>query len=209
MTVHDRPGRVLLALAMLLSISVGQAREPVVPADELRQASIAGVAGLPGQGVAVGLAVEGDDNDEERVVAIFIGATEGAAIARALDGARPPRPMTHELLGDVLQASGAQVRQVVIDELRDGIYYATMETLQADGRTVWIDARPSDSLALAVRLDVPIRVSAAVLASTPDWRGPQARPPEGSRIIETGHAVQCLFDEAEPVLPALSRSVRA
>ncbi len=177
----------------LLGAGVVAAREPVVPADQLREASIVGLAELQGQGVAVGLSVE----DDERVVAIFIGSTEGAAIARALNGVRPPRPMTHDLLADVLEATGARIRQVVIDDLRDGIYYASLKTETADRRTIWIDARPSDSIALAASQQVPILVSPAVLASAPDWRGPDGRPPANARIIDTANGGQCRRDDQQ------------
>lgn len=187
----------VLIVATLLPLMAADgigAREPVVPTDQLHEASIAGLAELQGQGVAVGLAVEGD----ERVVAIFIGMTEGAAIARALNGIRPARPMTHDLLGDVLEATGARIRQVVIDDLRDGIYYATVKTETADGRTIWIDARPSDSIALAARKEAPILVSPAVLASAPDWSDPDGRPPVNARIIDTADGSDCRLDDHQP-----------
>ncbi len=198
----------LFGISALLSVfatGAATAREPVVSADQLRAASVVGLAELAGQGVAVGLAVE----DDARVVAIFIGMTEGAAIARALNGIRPPRPMTHDLLGDVLEATGARIRQVVIDDLRDGIYYATLQTETADGRTVWIDARPSDSIALAARRELPILVSPAVLASAPDWSGPDGRPPANARIIDTGVGGSCRRDNHQRKTTTSTGSVSA
>lgn len=185
----DRVAKGFLAVAAALSLfgsGLVNAREPSIPAEQLREASIAGLAELGGQGVAVGLAVEGDD----LVVAIFIGTVEDAAIARALNGLRAPRPMTHDLLTDILAATGAQIRQVVIDDLRDGVYFATLKAETADGRTIWIDARPSDSIALAARHQVPILISPAVLASAPDWHDPDGAPTVDARIIDTNDASQ-------------------
>jgi len=88
----------------------------------------------------------------ERYLPIWIGAVEAAAIAYEQQGVRPARPMTHDLLREVVTALGASLEAVHITEMRDGIYLA--ELLFGDERTV--SARPSDAVALAVRTGAPI-----------------------------------------------------
>ncbi|WP_222194881.1 bifunctional nuclease family protein [Modestobacter italicus] len=88
----------------------------------------------------------------ERYLPIWIGAVEAAAIAFEQQGVRPARPMTHDLLREVVTALGASLEAVHITEMRDGIYLA--ELLFGDERTV--SARPSDAVALAVRTGAPI-----------------------------------------------------
>ncbi len=83
----------------------------------------------------------------ERYLPIWIGAVEATAIAFAQQGVVPPRPLTHDLLRDVLDATGNQVEEIRITEMRDNVFYATL--VLASG--VEISARPSDSIALALR----------------------------------------------------------
>jgi uncharacterized protein len=95
----------------------------------------------------------------ERYLPIWIGAVEATAIAFAQQGVVPPRPLTHDLLRDVLIAFGKQMRQVRITALRDGVFYAE---LVFDG-AVEVSARPSDAIALALRTGTPIFASDDVL----------------------------------------------
>ena len=88
----------------------------------------------------------------ERYLPIWIGAVEATAIAFAQQGVVPPRPLTHDLLRDVLEATGHQVSEIRITEMRDGIYIA--ELVLGENRVV--SARPSDAVALAVRTGAPI-----------------------------------------------------
>lgn len=90
--------------------------------------------------------------DGERYLPIWIGAVEATAIAFAQQGVVPARPLTHDLLRDVLQALGRQLEQVRITELKDGVFYA--ELIFNDG--VEVSARPSDAIALALRTSSPI-----------------------------------------------------
>jgi bifunctional DNase/RNase len=83
----------------------------------------------------------------ERYLPIWIGAVEATAIAFAQQGVVPPRPLTHDLLRDVLEATGNQVSEIQITEMRDNVFYATL--VLASG--VEVSARPSDSIALALR----------------------------------------------------------
>lgn len=90
-----------------------------------------------------------------RQLSIFIGAPEATAIAFALEGVETPRPLTHDLFCQVLSELGSQLDRVVITELRDTTYYADLELSTPNGdRTV--SARPSDAVALAVRVGCPI-----------------------------------------------------
>ena len=88
----------------------------------------------------------------DRYLPIWIGAVEASAIAFAQQGVTPPRPLTHDLLRDVLTALGRELQQVRITELRDGVFYAV---LVFDG-DVEVSARPSDAIALALRTGAPI-----------------------------------------------------
>ena len=98
-----------------------------------------------------------------RYLPIFIGSPEATAIVYALQGMETPRPMTHDLFVTVLRDFGIEVRQVAITALEDGTFYAELELVR-DGSVQRISARPSDALALAVRLgdEVPIVVEEAV-----------------------------------------------
>ncbi len=160
--------------AVLLALPPVHAREPGVPLAQLQPARFGGVIALPGgQGAAVALRVV--HGGAERIVPIFIGPVEAAAIARAERGIQPVRPLTHELLTQVLAATGASLRRIVIDDLREGVFYATLE-LRIGGApaSVWVDARPSDALALAVGRDVPILLGPRVVDAGAD---PNAPPP--------------------------------
>jgi len=95
-----------------------------------------------------------------RYLPIWIGAVEASAIAFEQQGVQPPRPMTHDLLRDVISALGVQLKQVSITELRDDVFYAELQF--SNGATV--SARPSDAIALALRTETPIMRGAAVLA---------------------------------------------
>jgi bifunctional DNase/RNase len=95
----------------------------------------------------------------DRYLPIWIGAVEATAIAFAQQGIVPARPLTHDLLKDVLQAIGASLEAVMITELRDGVYYADLRF--GDGTSV--SARPSDAIALAIRVGTVIYAEESVL----------------------------------------------
>ena len=90
-----------------------------------------------------------------RTLPIFIGPPEATAIAFALQGVTTSRPMTHDLMRDILTALGITVERVVITELREGTFYAELHLTQG-GRSEIISSRPSDAIALAARLGTPI-----------------------------------------------------
>src|SRR5579863_3700699 len=95
--------------------------------------------------------------DGERSLPIFIGAPEATAIAFALQGVEVQRPMTHDLLKDVLDALGVSVERVVVTEVRDATYYAEIH-LELAGRSLELSSRPSDAIALAARTHTPLFV---------------------------------------------------
>ncbi|MGH3066724.1 MAG: bifunctional nuclease family protein [Gaiellaceae bacterium] len=100
--------------------------------------------------------------DDDRFVPIWIGHPEAAAILMKLQGADPPRPMTHDLFADVIAELQGEVVRVTVTELRDNTYYARITIVQ-DGREVEIDSRPSDAIALAVRCEAQIFASDEVV----------------------------------------------
>lgn len=93
-----------------------------------------------------------------RTLPIFIGAPEATAIAFAIQGVATPRPMTHDLLRDVVEALGAALERVVITELRAATYYAELQ-LRRGEQVLTVSSRPSDAVALAVRTSSPLFVS--------------------------------------------------
>jgi len=100
--------------------------------------------------------------DSRRFLPIFIGMFEADAIAVALQGLEPQRPMTHDLLKSVLGELGAALRYILVSDIRDSTFYARIVVSQGS-HTIEIDSRPSDAIALAVRSDVPIYVEPHVL----------------------------------------------
>ena len=93
--------------------------------------------------------------DGNKFLPIWIGHPEAAAILMKLQSQAPPRPMTHDLLSDMLEQLEAQVVRITVTELRENTFYAQI-TVQQDGREIEIDSRPSDAIALAIRADAPI-----------------------------------------------------
>ena len=100
--------------------------------------------------------------DDDRFLPIWIGHPEAAAILTKLQGATPPRPMTHDLLSDVINELQGEIVRVEVTELRDNTFHARIMIVQ-DGREVEIDSRPSDAIALAVRCDAKIFASEDVI----------------------------------------------
>ena len=100
--------------------------------------------------------------DGTRYLPIWIGATEATAIATAMEGVEPPRPLTHDLMRSVIDAVGALAVRIVIAEMRDSVFYADL-ALDMSGNEVEISSRPSDAIALAVRTGTPVFASPALL----------------------------------------------
>ncbi len=99
-----------------------------------------------------------------RSLPIFIGAPEATAIAFALQGVDVPRPMTHDLMKELVESLGAQVLRVVVTEVRDSTYFAEIHLQQGD-RRVEMSSRPSDAIALAARTQAPLFVADELMES--------------------------------------------
>ena len=93
--------------------------------------------------------------DGNKFLPIWIGHPEAAAILMRLQSQAPPRPMTHDLLSDMLEQLGAQVIRITVTELRENTFYAQITVVQ-DGNEIEVDSRPSDAIALAIRAEAPI-----------------------------------------------------
>lgn len=111
------------------------------------------------------LAIPGEEDDEiyDRVLPIWVGCMEAAAIAAALDNSRAERPLTHSLMNHIIRTMGGSVTRVQIDRVYGTTFYATIVMRCGSGLYSRIDARPSDAIALAIRADAPLFVSAQVL----------------------------------------------
>ena len=102
------------------------------------------------------------DLDNQRVLPIWVGPVEANAIALQVENVSTPRPMTHDLIRNLLSGLGGRLVRILITELRESTFYAYLELAHQDG-TCFVDARPSDALALALRTRAPIFVDSKVL----------------------------------------------
>ncbi len=105
------------------------------------------------------------ENDSESVLPIWVGVYEANAIALEIEKVSTPRPMTHDLLRNLLVGLQAAVVKVVVTELRDDTFYAVI-WLDRGGEIISVDSRPSDAIALALRMDCPIYVEEEVLKTS-------------------------------------------
>jgi bifunctional DNase/RNase len=102
------------------------------------------------------------DTERERFLPIWIGPFEADAITLELQGVQVSRPLTHDLLRSVIETAGLTVQHIVVNDLRNETFYATI-VVTRDGETLEIDSRPSDAIALAVRVEAPIFVAEEVM----------------------------------------------
>jgi uncharacterized protein len=102
------------------------------------------------------------EKDTKRCLLIWMGIGESDAIAVILAGVATPRPLTHDFYREIINALGGELKKVVIKEIQDNVYYANA-TICANNNIIEFDCRPSDALALAVRLNAPIFVNKEVL----------------------------------------------
>jgi hypothetical protein len=105
------------------------------------------------------------DVNSEAFLPIWVGPFEANSIASEIEKIAPPRPMTHDLLRNALTLFGAEVKRIVVTELRDNTFYAVIE-MDWQGDHLTLDARPSDAIALALRADCPIYVNEEVVKSS-------------------------------------------
>jgi hypothetical protein len=124
------------------------------------QCEILGLSSSPSTGGAYAILLK--EVNGNRRLPIIIGAFEAQAIALEIEGIKPPRPLTHDLLKQITDSLGASIMEVLIDELRENTFYAKI-ILEVSAMTNEIDARPSDAIALAVRAQAPIFVAESVM----------------------------------------------
>ncbi len=139
------------------AIGLGEALDRVL---DVKQVELIGLAVEAGSDAPVVLLRERDE--PHRVLPIFIGPVEATAIALALGDETPPRPLTHDLLATLVDTAQARVERVEVTELRDGTFLADLAVSGPAGERR-VDSRPSDAIALAVRVDAPLYVAGAVL----------------------------------------------
>jgi hypothetical protein len=106
------------------------------------------------------------DVNSETMLPIWVGAYEANAIALEIEKIAPQRPMTHDLLRNLIIQMGARVERVVVTELRENTFFAVIEMRNSEGEPVMLDARPSDAIALALRADSPIYVNEEVIRAS-------------------------------------------
>lgn len=117
------------------------------------------------------------DMEERRALLIWIGEPEANSILMALEGIKPPRPLTHDLLQSVLTQLAAPLQRVVITEMRDQTFFAELEC-ERDGNPLKIDARPSDAIALALRAGASIFVADEVMTANAIMINQEENPEE-------------------------------
>lgn len=103
------------------------------------------------------------EKEGQRMLPIVIGIAEASSIRLKLSGFTPPRPLTHDLLKSLIESFGATLEKIIIDNLENNTFFAKLHFKSVEGKDVVVDARPSDSIALAVRSDCPIFVEEEVL----------------------------------------------
>jgi len=102
------------------------------------------------------------EQDSGYIVPVWIGDGEATSIALELQGEKFPRPLTHDLIKTVMQSSGSQLQRVVIDDVDESTYFAKIVFEDFQGQIFEVDARPSDSVALAIRMDAPLFITEKV-----------------------------------------------
>src|SRR5438477_2157087 len=133
--------------------------------------------------------------DGNKFLPIWIGHPEAAAILMKLQGATTPRPMTHDLVTDMLSQLDAQVVRITVTELRDSTFYAQI-TVQQDGSEIEIDSRPSDAIAVAIRAEAPIFVADRVIEeSAIEFEGEEV---DQDRLDEEVAKFRNFLDEVTP-----------
>jgi uncharacterized protein len=178
------------------------------------QVDIIGLSTSPSSGGAYALVL--GEVEGNRRLPIIIGAFEAQAIALELEKIQPPRPMTHDLLRDLFDAVHGDVVDIVIDELREGTFFAKIR-YTVGGEEGQLDCRPSDAVALAVRVDAPIYVAPSVLdeAGIPtededmeDSPAAEAAPPPQVTEDE-GKALEAPTSQVDTVSSELEKAIAA
>ena len=125
----------------------------------LKEMKVAGITVDPFTNTPIVLLKDLDDKD---VLPIWIGLLEASSIATALENIQTPRPMTHDLLKNILDNLDAKVIRIEVNDLKDNTYYALLH-LEVNKKRFTVDARPSDAIAIAIRTEAPIFVEESVI----------------------------------------------
>ncbi len=123
------------------------------------------------------------DVQSDTMLPIWVGAYEANAIALEIEKIAPPRPMTHDLLRNLIVQLGVHVERVVVTSLRDNTFFAVIEMRNSEGNRMVLDSRPSDAIALALRADCPIYVDMEVIKASRNTI--PTEDPEESEITST------------------------
>jgi hypothetical protein len=149
----------ILVLALPAAAAAADSRPAAFDSTDLLRVTVLSVDPQENQPV-----VALTDANRQRVLLIWIGFFEAFAIVSEMEGIASPRPLTHELLKRVIQNYDGTIRQIVITRLQENTYYATIE-LEKNGQVIEIDARPSDSIVMALKFDAPIFVTKTLFNS--------------------------------------------
>lgn len=103
------------------------------------------------------------DLNDNNAIPIWIGIFEATAIASQIENIKPPRPITHDLMCNMLKTLGTEIVKIEVSELKNDTFYALIHLLTKDGKTHLVDSRPSDAIALALRTNSPIYVAQEVI----------------------------------------------
>ena len=120
--------------------------------------------------------------DSDVILPIWVGAYEANAIALEIEKVVPQRPMTHDLIRNMIAEIGCQVNKILVTDLVDNTFYAVIEITDANNNMISLDSRPSDAIALALRTDCPIYVNQKVLDISNSFSSVQAKVEEEIEI---------------------------
>jgi hypothetical protein len=162
---------VVLALAVVLLPAAAQSAEGPAAGAGTYEMEVLGLQTHPQSGTPLLLLRAKQD---KRELTIFIGPVEANTIAIPLQGMRPPRPLTHDLLIEVIHRLRGKLKRVVITDMREGTYYANL-ILDAQGQEMVLDSRPSDAVALALREGAPIFATEAAFVRSSEPEPPVDR----------------------------------
>lgn len=167
---YDLPHLTIALVSCLISLSLlltaAHAEEP----REMYEMEILGVAATQG-GDQTAILLRG--KGEKRELTLFVGSLEAQGIAVPLQQVKLPRPLTHDLMLSLLTTLHSRLLRVVISDVKDNTYYATLHIETGDKKEMTVDSRPSDAIALALRAGVPIYAAHKALDGAPADRSPK------------------------------------
>jgi bifunctional DNase/RNase len=137
------------------------------------------------------------DEDDKRSLSIWVGLPEANAIALELEKIPTQRPMTHDLIKNLLEAVAARVTKVVVTDLKENTFYAVIH-LRLGTADLTVDSRPSDAIALALRVEAPIFVAEAVLAKAESVEVKVAKDTEGAGKVDDSAQIKEWLESLKP-----------